>query len=65
MLKSRGCGKVMLHAIQAVYACIKNVLRSVTVEATVGVSQGAPSFHYIHMDQVVRIIKRNIDRMDF
>lgn len=63
VLKSRGCGKVMLRAIQAMYSCTKNVLRSATVEATVGVRQGAPSsclFFCLYIDQLVRSIKRNV-----
>ncbi len=68
VLRLRGCGKVMLRAIQAMYACTKNLLRSATVEATVGVRQGALSsclLFTVYMDEVVRMMKRNIGNDGF
>ena len=41
VLKSRGCGRVMLKAIQAMYTCTKNVLRSAIINANIGLRQGA------------------------
>ena len=43
VLRSRGCGRVMLKAIQAMYTCTKNVLKTAVIDATIGVRQGAPS----------------------
>ena len=61
ILKSRGCGRVMLSAIQAMYTCTKNVLKSAVIDATVGVRQGAPSsclLFIIYIDVMVRMLKR-------
>lgn len=60
VLKSRGCGRVMLRAIQAMFTCTKNVLKSAVIDATVGVRQGAPSsclLFIIYMDVMVRMLK--------
>lgn len=68
LLKSRGCGKVMLRAIQAMYSCTQSVLRSATIDATVGVRQGSPSsclLFTIYMDEVVRMINRCVDTDGF
>ena len=43
VLRSRGCGKLMLKALQAMYSCTKNVLKTAVINASVGVRQGAPS----------------------
>ena len=43
VLKSRGCGRIMLKAIQSMYSCTKNVLKTAVIDATIGVRQGAPS----------------------
>lgn len=43
ILRSRGCGKVMLRAIQVMYMCTSNALQLATITATTGVWQGAPS----------------------
>ena len=61
LLKLRGCSRVMLHVIQAMYACTQSVLRSATIDATVGLRQGSPSnclLFTVYMDQVVRMIHR-------
>ena len=61
ILKSRGCGKVMVRAIQAMYTCTKNVLKSAVIDATVGVRQGAPSsclLFIVYIDVMVRMLKR-------
>ena len=36
LLEVRGCGRIMLRAIQAMYACTKSVLRFATIDATMG-----------------------------
>ena len=68
VLKSRGCGRVMLKAIQAMYTCTKNVLKAAVIDATVGVRQGAPSsclLFIIYMDVMVRMIKDAVARDGF
>ena len=60
VLKSRGCGKVMLKAIQAMYSCTKNVLNAAVIDATIGVRQGSPSsclLFIVYIDEMVRMIK--------
>ena len=60
VLKSRGCGKVMLRAIQAMYTSTKNVLKTAIIDATIGVRQGAPSsclLFIVYMDVMVRMLK--------
>ena len=63
VLRSRGCGKVMLKAIQAMYTCTKNVLKSAVINATIGVRQGAPSsclLFVIYIDEMIKMIKNSI-----
>ena len=63
VLKSRGCGKVMLRAIQTMYACTRSVLRSAVMTAATDVRQGEPSsclFLVTYIDLVVRVLKQNI-----
>ena len=63
VLRSRGCGKMMLKAIQVMYTCTKNVLKAAVIDATIGVRQGAPSsclLFVIYMDVMVRMIKNAI-----
>ena len=63
LLKSQGCGKFMLTALKNMYKCTKNMLKAATVEATVGVRQGAPSsclLFVIYIDKMVRMLKETI-----
>ena len=63
VLRSLGCGSVMLRALQAMYACTRSVLRSATIDATAGVRQGAPSsclLFTVYMDQLVRMLRRSV-----
>ena len=63
VLKSLGCGRVMLHAIKAMYSCTRNLLRSAIISATVGVRQGAPSsclLFIVYIDQMVRMLRREV-----
>ena len=63
VLKSRGCGRVMLKAIQSMYSCTKNVLKTAVIDATIGVRQGAPTsclLFIIYIDVMVRMIKNAI-----
>ena len=62
-LKSAGCGRRMLKAIYVMYRCTRNVLKSATVEASVGVRQGAPSsclLFVIYINQMIRMLKAKI-----
>ena len=43
VLKSRGCGRVMLKALQAMYTSTKNIFKTAMIDATVEVRQEAPS----------------------
>ena len=63
VLKSRGCGMVMLKAIQAMYSCTKNVLRSAIINANIGVRQGAPSsclLFVIYIDEMIKMMRNSI-----
>ena len=60
VLKSRGCGKVILRAIHAMYTSTKNILKTAVIDATIGVRQGSPSsclLFIIYMDIMVRMQK--------
>ena len=62
-LKELGCGRVMLRAIKAMYKCTKNVLKSATVEASIGVRQGAPSsclLFILYIDKMVKMVKGDV-----
>ena len=59
-LRSIGCGRIMLKAIQNMYRCTRNILMSATVESSVGVRQGAPSsclLFVVYIDKMIRMIK--------
>ena len=63
VLRSRGCGKLMLKALQAMYSCTKNVLKTAVINASVGVRQGAPSsclLFVIYIDEMIKMIKSSI-----
>ena len=63
VLKSIGCGKIMLYAIKNMYMCTKNLLHSTMINATVGVRQGAPSsclLFTIYMDQMVGMLRHEV-----
>ena len=62
-LKSLGCGKIMLLAIQSMYKTTKNILKSATVESSIGVRQGAPTsclLFVIYMDKMIKMMKERI-----
>lgn len=67
-LKDLGCGHVMLQVIKAMYTCTKNMIRSVIIDAAIGVRQGAPSsclLFIIYIDQLVRMMKRAVETDGF
>ena len=58
----------MIKAIQSVYRCTKNVLKTAIIDATIGVRQGAPSsclLFIIYIDEMVKMIKRAIGNNGF
>lgn len=57
VLKSMGCGKRMLRAIQAMYEGTKHILKSATICASVGVRQGAPSSCFLFIMYINRLVK--------
>ena len=62
-LKTLGCGRRMLLAIQGMYRCTKNILKSAIVESSIGVRQGAPSsclLFVIYIDKMVKMLKERI-----
>ena len=61
-LKSVECGRRMLKAIYVMYRCTRNVLKSATVESSVGVRQGTPSscLLFIYINQMIRMMKEKI-----
>ena len=68
VLRSRGCGKIMLKAIQAMYSCTKNVLKSAIIHASIGVRQGAPSsclLFVIYIDEMIKMIKNAVEEDGF
>ena len=59
-LKSLGCRANMIRAIRNMYASTKNVLRSATINASVGVRQGIPSsclLFVLYVDYMIRMLR--------
>ena len=53
----------MLGGIKAMYKSTKNILKSATIDASIGVHQGTPSsclLFVIYIDYMVRMIKRAV-----
>ena len=62
-LKSLGCGKMMLLAIDKIYSCTRSVLKSATITSAIGIRQGAPTsclLFVIYIDKMVRMIKEKV-----
>lgn len=62
-LKSLGCGKRMLLAIQGMYKCTRNILKSALIESSIGVRQGAPTsclLFVIYIDKMIKMLKERI-----
>lgn len=67
-LKERGCGKLMLHALQALYRGTKILLKSVITDVSIGVRQGAPTSYWLfvlYMDNLVQKLKSFVSDDDF
>ena len=59
-LKRRGCGRLMLMVIQAMYKSTKAVLKSAIITTSIGIRQGAPSSCYLfvlYLDTMVHRLK--------
>ena len=55
---------MMLGVIKAIYKSTKNILKSATIDASIGVCQGTPSIcllFVIYIDYMVRMIKRAVE----
>ena len=68
VLRSLGCGKRMLLAIQAMYKCTKQLLKTAAVTTTIGVRQGAPTrclLFIIYIDRFVNMLKNAVTADEF
>ena len=62
-LKHSGCGKMMIKAIKTMYTCTKNVLKSVVIDSSIGVRQGAPTsclLFTLYIDNMVKMLKNEV-----
>ena len=62
-MKSLGCGRVLLYAIQNMYKCTYNVLNSIKISTSSGVRQGAPTsclLFIMYVDKMVKMIKEAV-----
>ena len=67
-LRDRGCGGTMLQALAALYRSTKFMLQSATIEADIGVRQGAPTsctLFVLYIDQLMRMLNEEHDDDDF
>ena len=58
----------MLNAIQGIYKCTKNVLKTAVIDSTIGVRQGAPTsclLFVIYINEMVKMMKNAIARDGF
>ena len=64
VLKTIGCGAVMLTAIMAMYRVTESVIGTSVVTAVLGVRQGSPTSCYlfiIYVNELIKYVKRNCD----
>ena len=62
-LKKRGCGRMMLLALQVAYRCTKMLLQNTKIATNVGVRQGAPTsslLFVMYIDEFVKKLKNCI-----
>ena len=67
-LRDRGCGRNMLQALAALYRNTQFMLQSATIEADVGVRQGAPTsctLFVLYIDQLMRMLHEEHSDEDF
>ena len=63
LLKSLGCGKIMLYALKNMYKNTYNVLNSIIISSSIGVRQGSPTscmLFTMYVDKVVKMVKEAI-----
>ena len=68
VLKSLGCGSVMLTAITAMYKVTTCILGTTIIQLSIGVRQGSPTSCFLFVmfvDVLVRKIKEHVDVDDF
>ena len=68
VLKSLGCGSVMLSAITAMYKITTCILGTTIIQSSIGVRQGSPTSCFLFVmfvDVLVKKIKENVDVDDF
>ena len=67
-LKRRGCGQMMLQAIQAAYSNTCMILKDTTISTNMGVRQGAPTscrLFITYIDDFVKKLKASVDPDSF
>ena len=58
----------MLLAMQAMYKCTKNVLKSAVIDSSIGVRQGAPTsclLFVIYIDKMIKMMKERVEIDEF
>ena len=68
VLKSLGCGSIMLAAIMGMYKTTTCILGSTTITSTIGVRQGSPTsclLFIIFVEMLIRLIKNNVNTDSF
>ena len=63
LLKSLGCGCIMLAALISLYSITKNILGSVIICAIVGVRQGSPTSCFLFI-MFVNVLVRNLKKCE-
>ena len=62
LMKSMGCGMVMLGALVAMYKTTQSIIGTALITATIGVRQGSPTSCFLfilYVNEMIRIIKEN------
>ena len=67
-LKQRGCGRIMLLALQAAYKCTQMLFHGVVISTSIGVRQGAPTsclLFVLYIDNLLRMLKSSVENDGF
>ena len=68
ILRSFGCGTIMLSAIIAMYTVTSCILGSTVINSSIGVRQGSPTSCFlfiIYVEMLIRLIKNNVSSDGF